>query len=65
MYNFWLEQANGIDYSKVTKYDKAIGDAWGTAISEIKTGQKSKNDAISEFYDTVSSTYPDIKVDRK
>lgn len=65
LYSFWLEQAQGIDYSKVTRYDKAIGDAWGTAISSIKTGQASKEDAISEFYDVVESTYPDIKVERK
>lgn len=65
LYKFWLNQAQGIDYSKVTKYDKAIGDAWGTAISDIKTGEKTKEDAINGFYDTVESTYPDIKVDRK
>ena len=64
LYSFWLEQAEGIDYSKVTRYDKAIGDAWGEAISAIKTGEKSKEDAISNFYDVVESTYPDIVVER-
>ena len=49
LYAFWLEQAQGIDYSKVTKYDKAIGDAWGNAISNIKTGAMSKEEAISGF----------------
>ncbi len=64
LYSFWLEQAQGIDYSKVTRYDKAIGDAWGNAISSIKTGEKTKEDAINEFYDLVESTYPEIQIER-
>lgn len=64
LYSFWLKQAEGIDYSKVTRYDKAIGDAWGAAISSIETGEASKDDAIDTFYDTVASTYPDLEIDR-
>lgn len=64
LYAFWLKQAEGIDYSKVTRYDKAIGDAWGNAITAVKTGEKSKEDAVNEFYDVVQSTYPEIEVDR-
>lgn len=64
LYQFWLQQAEGIDYSKVTRYDKAIGDAWGEAISAIKTGQKSKDEAVDEFYDKVAATYPDITIER-
>ncbi|MBQ5386227.1 MAG: extracellular solute-binding protein [Lachnospiraceae bacterium] len=64
LYSFWLEQAKGIDYSKVTKYDKVIGDAWGAAISSIKTGQATKDEALATFYDTVESTYPEIEVTR-
>ena len=64
LYSFWLEQAEGIDYSKVTKYDKVIGDAWGQAIGAIKTGQATKEEALNTFYDTIESTYPDIKVTR-
>lgn len=64
LYKFWLEQAQGIDYSKVTRYDKAIGDAWGAAITAVKTGEKSKEDAIAEFYDIVESTYPELTVNR-
>lgn len=65
LYKFWLEQAKGIDYSKVTRYDKAIGDAWGNAISAIKTGEKSKDDAISGFYDEVEATYPELTINRE
>lgn len=64
LYSFWLEQAKGIDYSKVTMYDTAIGDAWNNAISAIKTGEKSKDDAIQGFYDEVEATYPEITVNR-
>ncbi len=64
LYKFWLEQAQGIDYSKVTRYDKAIGDAWGTAITAVKTGEKSKEEAIAEFYDVVESTFPELTVNR-
>lgn len=64
LYDFWLHQAEGIDYSKVTRYDKAIGDAWGEAISKIKTGELSKEDAVAGFYDTVEATYPEITVNR-
>ena len=64
LYAFWLEQAEGIDYSKVTKYDKAIGDAWGEAISAVKTGEKSKEDAVNEFYDKVAATYPELTIER-
>jgi multiple sugar transport system substrate-binding protein len=64
LYSFWLKQAEGIDYSKVTKYDKVIGDAWGAAIGSIKTGQASREDAINTFYDTVASTYPELAINR-
>ena len=64
MYAFWLKQAEGIDYSKVTRYDKVINDAWGQACTAIKQGEKNKEDALSEFYDVVESTYPDITVTR-
>lgn len=64
LYAFWLEQAEGIDYSKVTRYDKAIGDMWGNAISSIKTGEMTKEEAINNFYDVVESTYSEITVNR-
>ena len=64
LYSFWLKQAEGIDYSKVTRYDKFIGDEWGRAATAIKQGEKTKEEAINEFYDQVESTYPEIKVTR-
>ena len=64
LYEFFLEQAQGIDYSKVTKYDKVINDAWGTAIESIKTNQMSKEEAMNNFYDVVQSTYPELEITR-
>ena len=65
LYSFWLEQAKGIDYSLVTRYDKQIGDAWGEAISNIKSGAMTKEEAISNFYDLVESTFAgEIEVSR-
>ncbi len=64
LYAFWLEQAEGIDLSKVTRYDTGIGDAWGTAISNVKTGMMDKEEAINGFYDVIQSTYPEITVER-
>ncbi len=64
LYEFWLEQAEGIDYSKVTRYDKQIGDAWGNAISAIKTGESTKDEAIAEFYDKVEAQFPELTINR-
>ncbi|MDO5336556.1 MAG: ABC transporter substrate-binding protein [Eubacteriales bacterium] len=64
LYEFFLEQAEGIDYSMVTKYDKTINDAWGAAITSIKTEEMTKEEALNVFYDTVQSTYPEIEIER-
>lgn len=64
LYAFWLEQAEGIDYSKVTKYDTAINDAWGAATTSVKEGTATKEDAINEFYDVVAATYPELTIER-
>lgn len=64
LYKFWLEQAEGIDYSKVTKYDTIIGDAWGQAISKVKAGEATKDDAIAAFYDEVTAAYPDLIIEK-
>ena len=63
LYAFWLKQAEGIDYSKVTRYDKQIGDAWSKAIDSIKTGKSDQDTAVQAFYDEVHSLYPDITIE--
>ncbi len=65
LYQFWLGQAEKIDLSIVTPYDQQIGDAWGNAITNIKTGQMTKEEAISDFYDIIESDYQgEIVVER-
>ena len=64
LYDFFLKQAEGIDYSKVTKYDDTLKKAWQDAISSIKKGEMDKESAISNFYDIVESTYPELTVER-
>lgn len=64
LYAFWQSEAENIDLSLVTPYDQAIGDAWASAITSIKTGQSTKEEAISAFYDEIESTYPELKVNR-
>ena len=64
LYAFWLAQAEKIDYSKVTPYDTEIGQAWSDAIAAIKTGQSTKEEAVSNFYDVVQSTYPELTIDK-
>lgn len=65
LYQFWLEQAEHIDTSIVTRYDKAIEDTWGSAVSKVKTGEATKEEAVAEFYDKIESDYPDITVNRE
>lgn len=64
LYAMWSELAEHIDYSLVTQYDTAIGDAWGAAIGQVKTGEATKEQAINNFYDKVASTYPDLIIER-
>ncbi len=64
LYHFWLEQAEKIDYSIVTEYDTEIGNAWGAAISSIKTGEMTKEAAIEEFYKVVAATYPELVIEK-
>lgn len=61
-YAFWLEQANKIDYSLVTKYDDQIGKFFGQAIESIQKGEMSKEDALKDFYKNISTVYPEIEV---
>ncbi len=64
LYKFWLEQAEGINLSNVTEYDTAIDGAWGNAITAVQKGEKTKEEAIDEFYDAVAATYPDLTIER-
>ena len=64
LYAFWQKQAEGIDYSKVTRYDTFINDEFNAATTAIKKGEKTEEEAMNDFYDAVESTYPEITVNR-
>ncbi|NLL79902.1 MAG: carbohydrate ABC transporter substrate-binding protein [Clostridiales bacterium] len=63
-YEFYLKEAEKIDYSIVTKYDTQIGDMWGAAIENIQKGNMTKEEAIEDFYMQVEMTFPEITVVR-
>ncbi|MBO0993144.1 ABC transporter substrate-binding protein [Bacillus sp. SD088] len=61
-YEFFLDEAEKIDASIITKYDQSIGDLFGTEVGNYVEGKTTKEDAIKEFYKQVKNAYPDIKV---
>ncbi len=61
-YEFWLNQAQSIDYSLVTGYDTQIGDYFGQAIESVQRGEKTKDQALKDFYKNVKTIYPEIEV---
>ena len=61
-YAFFAEEASAVDYSLITRYDTAIGDAFGQAIESIQKGEKDKKTALKDFYLEVQSVYPEIEV---
>lgn len=63
-YEFYLKEANNIDYSVVTKYDDSIGNFWGASIEAIQKGEMTKEEAIEDFYMQVETTFPEIIVNR-
>lgn len=65
LYKEWMEIAKDIDFSVETKYDSDLNNKWGEAISNYKTGQMTKDEAVAYFYDQVESTYTgEITVNR-
>ena len=61
-YEFWLEESEKVDYSLKTKYDDQIDKYYGQAIEAVQKGEKSKEDALKEFYNNVKTIYPEIEV---
>lgn len=62
IYEFWAEQAQKVDYSKVTKYDREIEKYFLQAVGAYQEGKMSKDQAIKEFYHNVKTIYPELKV---
>lgn len=61
-YEFYLKEAEKIDYSLVTKYDDQIGNFWGASIEAIQKGEMTKEEAIEDFYMQVQTIYPELTI---
>lgn len=61
-YAFYAKEMEAIDYSMITGYDDAIKDAFGNAIMSVQKGEKTREEALKEFYATVIATYPELSV---
>ncbi|GAQ17666.1 maltose-binding periplasmic proteins/domains [Oceanobacillus picturae] len=59
-YEFFLEEANKIDASTITKYDQQIGDLFGTEVGNYVEGTVTKEEALEEFYNQVKNAFSDI-----
>ncbi|WP_371932660.1 ABC transporter substrate-binding protein [Bacillus carboniphilus] len=60
-YEFFLEEAESIDASSITKYDQEIDQLFGNEVKEYRDGKKTKEEAIEDFYNAVKNAYPDIE----
>ena len=63
-YEFYMGEAQNIDYSVKTKYDDQIGGFWGASIEAVQKGEMTKEEAIEDFYMQVETTFPEIVVAR-
>ena len=61
-YGFFLEEMDNIDYGLITAYDDACKDAFGAAIISVQKGEKTKEEALKEFYTVVITQYPELKI---
>lgn len=63
-YEFYMGEAQNIDYSVKTKYDDQVGGFWGASIEAVQKGEMTKEEAIDDFYMQVETTFPEITVNR-
>lgn len=61
-YAFYSKEMEHIDYSLITGYDDACKEAFGQAIVSVQKGEKTKEDALKEFYMVVTTTYPELSI---
>lgn len=59
-YQFFYEEAQKIDYTTVTRYDDQLKVFYGAAIESVQKGEKTKEEAMKEFYDKAKSAYPEL-----
>lgn len=63
-YRFFYDEIEKIDTSTITRYDDTLKTEWGSAIESVQKGEKTKDQAIEDFYKKVNSIYPDIEIDK-
>ncbi|MGN0971347.1 MAG: carbohydrate ABC transporter substrate-binding protein, partial [Aristaeellaceae bacterium] len=61
-YGFYLEQMEHIDYSLITGYDDACKEAFGAGIVAVQKGEKTKEEALKEFYLVVTTQFPELVI---
>lgn len=61
-YAFYLDEAAKIDYSTKTKYDDQIRGFFAQQVESYCKGEKSKEQALSDFYNEVKMIFPEIEV---
>lgn len=61
-YGFYMEEMEKIDYSLITGYDDTCKEAFGAAIISVQKGEKTKEDALKEFYMVVTTQYPELSI---
>lgn len=59
-YEFYLNEAENIDYSLVTEFDAQIDPLYGAAIEAVQKGEKNKEEALQDFYTEVNAVFPDL-----
>lgn len=59
---FFMEEAQKIDPTTITRYDQQIGDLFGTQVGAYVEGDSTKEEALEEFYNQVRNAYPDLIV---
>jgi multiple sugar transport system substrate-binding protein len=59
-YQFFYDEAQKIDYSTVTRYDDQLKTFFGAAIESVQKGEKTKDEALKEFYSKAKSAYPEL-----
>ncbi len=56
-YDFFMAEADKIDLSYVTKYDRSLNTMMGTYTEQYAKGELSMEDALNGFYSEVATTY--------
>lgn len=62
-YKFFYDEAQNVDYSKITGYDDVIKNFWGMAIESLQKGEATREQAIKNFYQEVKSAYPELIIE--